>query len=229
MELREEWKRYRDETDFCYEVLPDTLRHTGTEMVFHPRQLIVTRREFPRYIYFITSGRALGTKYFADGNEFNYFELDSRNGSVGLLEILSRQSEYVATIMALTEVKAVRMDAALVYHSIMTSMELLRRSVTLVSRDLYTRSASDGRFYYMDGLNRVRWYLADYYMTHHGQGAAVAVQAEYRDIAVSVGISVRTVGRSIRQLKESGEIRSRKKKILLDEAAYQRIMENLEL
>lgn len=229
MELRKEWERYRNETNFCYEVLPEELRSIGTEITFPPRYPIATRREFPQYIYFIISGKALGTKYFENGNEFSYFELDSRNGSIGLLEILARKDEYVTTIIAVTEVKAIRISAALVYHSIMSNIELLRRSVTLVSQDLYTRSASDGRFYYVDGLNRVRWFLADYYSAYKGQGETVPVMAEYRDIAVSVGISVRTVGRSIQRLKENGEIRSHKKRILLDGNSYRRIMDSLEI
>lgn len=229
MDLYGEWARYENESSFCYEVLPDELQAAGTALTFPPRRLIVTRRDFPRYIYFIRSGRALGTKYFANGSEFSYFELDEHNGSVGLLEILARKDEYVATIMALTEIKAVRMDAALVYRSIMSSPELLRRCATLVSQDLYTRSASDGRFYYVDGLNRVRWYLTDYYTMHRGRSETVIVEPEYREIAASVGVSVRTVGRSVQYLKGTGELRVYRRKILLDGAAYQKIIDSLEL
>lgn len=229
MDLHSEWAKYQDEVNFCYDVLPDTLRDSGTELTFHPRHLIVTRRDFPQYIYFIISGKALGTKYFANGNEFSYFELTKRNGSIGLLEILARKEEYVATIMAVTEVKALRMDAALVYRSIMSNMELLRRSTTLVAQDLYTRSASDGRFYYVDGLNRVRWFLADYYAMNRGQHETIPVMAEYRDIAISVGISVRTVGRSIQYLRNTGEILVRKKKIFLSNEAYQKIIGSLDI
>lgn len=229
MDLHSEWAKYQDEMNFCYEVLPDELRNLGTELTFRPRNLIVTRRDFPQYVYFIISGKAVGTKYFANGNEFSYFELTEHNGSIGLLEILARKEEYVATIIALSEVKALRIDAALVYHSIMASMELLRRSTTLVSQDLYTRSASDGRFYYVNGLNRVRWFLADYYAMHKGPREAIPVMVEYRDIAISVGISVRTVGRSIQYLKDTGEILIRKKKIFLNNEAYQKIIESLEI
>ena len=57
----------------------------------------------------------------------------------------------------------------------------------------------------------------------------VTVYAEYRDIAASVGVSIRTVGRSIRQLKEKGEIQSSGKKVIIDADNYALLLSSLNL
>jgi hypothetical protein len=61
---------------------------------------------------------------------------------------------------------------------------MLRRCLTLVSDDLYKRSGNDGIFYYLDGLDRVRYYFVNYYDAHKKEtDDIVTVEAEYQDIA----------------------------------------------
>ena len=81
-----------------------------------------------------------------------------------------------------------------------------------------------------DGINRVRHYFVDYYNEHLKENRKkITVYAEYRDIAASVGISVRTVGRSIRQLKDNGEIQSKDKKVVIDENNYKLLLSSMTL
>ncbi len=202
----------------------------GTAITFQNKQFIVSRGEEIRYIYFIISGSALGTRNYADGNEFSYFSVDRGNGNIGLLELFARKENYIASILCITEVETVRIDAGVIYEYVMGSQEMLHRCITLIAQDLYKESANDGRFYYLDGLNRVRHYFVDYYNEHQKKSKRkITVYAEYRDIAVSVGISVRTVGRSIRKLKDVGEIQSKDKKIIIDEENYRLLLSSLSL
>lgn len=228
VKLKETWMRYEDLTEFNFNSLSDTLKKSGKEIIFRPKQFIICRGEFPQYVYFIKSGTALGIKSFSDGNEFKYFEIGSNKGNVGLLEILARKEEYVASVMAITDVLVQRIESEIVYEYIMSDMNMLIRCVTLVSQDLYDRSAKDGIFYFMDGINRVRYYLVDYYNTNKQSGEKnLIVQTEYKDIAASVGISERTVGRSIQQLKRNGEILSDRKKVILTQRNYEILVSNL--
>lgn len=230
MGIQQKWDRYARETVFNFSVLPEEIQRKGKELTFQPKQFIVFRGDSLRYIYFIKSGSALGTRNYADGNEYNYFLIDSENGSIGLLELFAREAEYIASILCTTEVTTIRMDAEIIYDYVMEDKEMLHRCITLIAQDLYKRSANDGRFYYMDGINRVRHYFIDYYNIHlKEKNKKITVYAEYRDIATSVGISIRTVGRSIRQLKENGEIQSKNKKVIIDENNYQLLLSSLSL
>lgn len=225
MSIQKKWARYANETIFNFSILPKHIQRYGKELSYEPKQFIVFRGDCLRHIYFIKSGQALGTRNYEDGNEYNYFAIDCENGSIGLLELFAREAEYIASIMCTTEVTAIRIDAELIYEYVMENQEMLRRCITLVAQDLYKRSANDGRFYYLDGINRVRHYFVDYYNTHLRENhREVTVYAEYRDIATSVGTSIRTVGRSIQKLKMNGEIRSRDKKVVIDEDNYRLLL-----
>lgn len=230
MSIQKKWARYENETIFNFSILPEKIQRYGKEFIFQPKQFIVFRGDYLKYIYFIKFGSALGTRNYVDGNEYNYFVVDSENGNIGLLELFAREAEYIASIMCTTEVAAIRMDAEIIYDFVMENQEMLHRCITLVAQDLYKRSANDGKFYYLDGINRVRHYFVDYYNAHvKGNRREITVYAEYRDIATSVGISIRTVGRSIQKLKENGEIRSKDKKVVIDETGYHLLLASLVL
>ncbi|MFV0241693.1 MAG: Crp/Fnr family transcriptional regulator [Lacrimispora sphenoides] len=228
MDLKKEWEKYEKEIEFNYSVLPDEIKSRGELITYAPKQFIVSQGEFPQYIYFIKEGIALGTRNYSDGNEYNYFQIDKNNGSIGLLELFARKDAYVATIISMTEVKAVRMESAVIYAYVMNHIDMLRRCLTLVSDDLYKRSGNDGIFYYLDGLDRVRYYLVNYYDAHKKETTdTVTVEAEYQDIANSVGISLRTVGRSLRKLKDREEINSIRKKLIITKEKYDILFDNL--
>ena len=111
MKLEELWERYGSFGPFNIGSLPESIRSQGTRIVFPPRSVIVNRGDFPRYIYFVERGVALGTRNYNDGNNYYYFQIDRENGCLGLLEVLSRQPATVATVVARTEVTALRVNS----------------------------------------------------------------------------------------------------------------------
>ena len=134
----------------------------------------------------------------------------------------------MATIVASTEVTVLRINSAVIYEYLMNNIEMLYNCTYIVAHDLYQRSGNDGLLYYQNGADRVRYYLVQYYMLHSDHKADLTVADDYQTIASNIGVSVRTVVRSIQKLKESGEISSVKKKITLSSAQYQMMMERVD-
>lgn len=230
MNLEALWKQYEEEAVFNYSILPDEIKKHGIPVHFQPKQFIVSRGEKVKYVYFVISGTAVGMRNYADGNEYNYFVVDKDNGNIGILEIFARESEYIASIICNNDMETMRVEASVIYDYVMKDESMMRRCLSLVARDLYKRSANDGRFYFLDGLNRVRYYLIEYYNEYRDGGAGrIFVNKEYREIASSVGISVRTVGRSIQKMKESREIYSRDRKLYIGEKEYRHLLKQMEL
>lgn len=228
MKLKKAWEKHQHEITFNISNLPEDVKKQGVLLDFAPKSLIVSRGEFPKYIYFIYSGTAIGIRDYEDGNEYEYFQIDKENGNIGLLEILARKEQYIATIMCMTDVKAIRIEADYIYDLIMSDITMLRRCTVLLADDLYMRSGNDGILYYLKGLNRVRYYLVNYYDKHKKEGERVIFYGEYQEIANKIGISIRTVGRSIKKLKDAGEISSNNKKIVITETQYQTMLINIE-
>ena len=119
------------------------------------RCMIVSRGEFPHWIYFILEGTVTGIREYADGNEYSYFQLDKQNGSIGLLEILARKDRYIATIVSTTKVKLLRIEAEVIYEAIMEDKSLLRRSMSLLAEDLYQRQQERENILYQEQTGRL--------------------------------------------------------------------------
>lgn len=218
--LQRSWEKYTEEDYFNYTVLEDFLMQYGQEVTFKIENTIVMGDEFPEYIYFIKEGIGVGKRNYADGNEYIYFQVDNSNGNLGLLEVLARKEAYISTVTCSTQVTAIKIPAHLVYEKIMSDTTLLRRCSVLLAQDLYRTSGNEGLLYRFQGIDRVRHYLIKYYEEHQQSGSPVTVEADYQEIAYELGISVRTVGRSIKRLKELQEVGGQKRKLLLKEAHY---------
>lgn len=230
MNLKELWKHYSEDGVFNIEALPEELIAKGTRVEYKPNSVMVSKGEFPANIYFILEGNVAGVREYSNGNVYSYFRLDEKNGSIGLLEILAKQEEYIATIVTVTEVKALRIDSAVVYRAIMEDIGFLRKCSNMLSDDLYKRSGNDGVFYYLSGIDRVRYFLTNYYNDHperKNEKGQMIVQAEYQEIANTIGMSIRTVGRNLQRLRETDEIRLERKKIVIGQKQYENLMSHL--
>lgn len=226
--LKNMWEIYGSEKRFNYARIQDRLGEHHPTMRFQANEPIVMRGEFPKYIFFICSGVAVGIRDYEDGSEYDYFQLDKTNGSVGLLETLAQKEEIIATITCLTEVEVVRVPSATVYQWIMQDLDLLRLSANLLADDLYHRSGRDGFFYQLHGVDRLRYYLVEYYDKHVKSEETLVEVKEFREkIGNKLGMSVRTVGRALKKLRESQEIVSIDRKIYVGPKERQRLQQYL--
>lgn len=228
MPLQELWKEYSPFNHFNLSVLPDEIKTQGVRITYQPHSVIINRGEFPQFIYFIESGTVLGTRDYTDGNTYHYFNINSEAGCVGLLEVLAHRPHTIATVIAGTAVTALRISSAVIYQYLMTHVELLYGCCFVVSNDLYLRSGNDGILYYQKGIDRVRYYLVQYYTLHAFEEDELIIQPDYQTIANNIGVSVRTVVRSIQKLKESGEITSVKKKNYISKKQCSNMLEEIE-
>ena len=230
MKLKDLWNYYSEDGIFNFSALPEELAARGSKIEYQPNSIVVSRGDFPENIYFILEGVVAGVREYSNGNTYSYFRLDPSNGSIGLLEVLAKREKYIATIVTVTKVKALRLDSAIVYHEIMENISSLRKCSNMLSDDLYQRSGNDGVMYYLSGLDRVRYFLTNYYASHpekRNEKGQMFVDAAYQEIANAIGMSIRTVGRNLQKLRDFGEIKSEKKRILIGEKQYEKLINHL--
>ncbi|WP_313466804.1 Crp/Fnr family transcriptional regulator [Carnobacterium sp.] len=230
MNLRDSWQKYQTIENFNYSDIAEYIREQGQRMVFKSGKAIVEKSEFPSYIYFIIEGIAIGQRRYEDGNEYSYFQVDKKSGNIGLLEVLSKKEQYVATITCLTNVTVVKVESAIIYELIMNNIGLLRKCSFLLARDLYSRSGNDGIYYYYTGIDRVRLYLINYFDQQKNilNSSSLQIGMNYEEIANQIGVSVRTIGRSIKQLKETKEVKVSSKKISISVQQYEKMKSMLQ-
>jgi CRP-like cAMP-binding protein len=198
------WSQYDVSYSAALDLLPAALLPRCTNKKYLPEDVIVSEGDSLEYVYFIESGVVDGMKRFESGKDYQYFKLDRFNGAIGLLELFSRQSTIIATILAKTKVSILRIPADELYVFAMNDLPLLRKISCHIANDLYRDSGLNGRLFYLSGLERVCFYLTDYYQKNAGLQAFVVVGHSYQAIANHIGVSQRTVVRAVRDLRELG-------------------------
>ncbi|MEI5993246.1 Crp/Fnr family transcriptional regulator [Candidatus Enterococcus mansonii] len=222
MNLQDAWQKYHTDNVFNFSDISDYISDKGRTIIYKSGQSIVEKGDFPLYIYFIIDGIAIGKRHYEDGNEYNYFQVDKQNGNIGLLEILGKKEQYVATITCLTNVEVFRIESAIVYDILMNHLPLLRKCTFLLADDLYNRSGNDGIYYYYTGIDRIRLFLMNYFEQHYSH-YDLPIEMSYEKIANQIGVSVRTVGRSIKVLKETNEVTVQSKKMMMSKRQYEKM------
>lgn len=228
MQLQELWDKYSHYHEFNSSILPEEILSQGVRLTYQPGAVILNRGDFPNYIYFLESGVALGSRQYDDGNNFYYFHVTPKTGSVGLLEVLARQPRIIATIVASTEVTVLRIRSAIIYEYLMSHIDMLYNCTYIVAQDLYSLSGKQGVLYYRNSIDRVRYYLVQYYTSHGKDKKDLLIADDYQTIAGSLGISVRTVVRSMQTLKKLGEITSEKKRLYLSYQQHLALLKKIE-
>lgn len=228
MQLEEIWEKYGSYDQFNYSTLPEELKEKGTIVRYRPNEVIIAQGDFPRYIFFIMEGFAFGTRNYHDGNNYRYFALTPSTGSIGLLEVVARKPRAVATVIAATDMKMLKLDSAIAYEYLMAHTEMLWNCIYIVADDLYQRSGNDGFLYYKRGLDRVRYYLVQYYLLHHLEEDILVVEPDYQVLASNIGLSVRTVVRCVQKLKQLDEITSCRRKLTISPEQHARSMSKIQ-
>lgn len=225
--LKRTWTNYSDERVFNYSTIIDLLNEYGQVLTYKSGATIVHGGDFPSEVFFIKKGKGAGKKYYDDGSEYRYFEVDNSNGNIGLLEVLAKKDAYVSTVTCVTDVIIIKVPSYIIYEKVMNDSKLLRSCLFLLSQDLYVASGNEGLLYKLNGTDRVRTYLIDYYNKNYKNENLLKVKAEYQEIAFDLGLSTRTIVRSFKTLKTNGEVISQNRKNYLNKKCINKINKEL--
>lgn len=223
MKIESVWRQFDISYGNALDLLPQSLATCCTRREYIPDEIIVSEGDSLEYVYFIESGIVDGMKRFESGKDYQYFKLDRSNGAIGLLELFSRKSEIIATILAKTNVSILRLPADELYAFAMNDLPLLRKISYHIANDLYVDSSLNGKLFYLDGLERVCFYLTDYFQKTIGSQSFVIVRQNYQTIANHIGVSQRTVVRAIRDLREQELCTMAGKHIRISQKQFERI------
>ena len=220
------WSQFDVSYGIALDLLPAALAAHTMRKVYSPEEVIVSEGDSLQYVYYIESGVVDGMKRFESGKDYHYFKLDRFNGAIGLLELFSRQSAIIATIVAKTKVTILRIPADELYLFAMSDLPLLRKISYHIAFDLYRDSGLNGKLFYLSGVERVRYYLANYYQKNSFPQTFVEVKQSYQTIANHVGVSQRTVGRAICELREQGLCTVRGKHVRISREQFEQLRQN---
>lgn len=173
--------------------------------------------------YYIITGKLYVQSDFLDGSIYQFSCL-GKGSVVSDVDVLSGAYINAATLIAAEDVMALKFPLNLFVKEMKTNIDFLWYVTTGMARKMYVSSYERGMNLFKEGVDKVLLYLIRCYELDEEERATVHI-AKTRDmIASEIGISVKTLNRSIDKLKKQDLIATEKGKIVITEKQFQKII-----
>ena len=183
--------------------LPDTLRARKT-IHFKKDKVIFCKGESTTHAYLIVSGEVLVQNPHANGNIY-LISLLGAGSFLSDLEILSNRLINSTTLIAGSDCTLLQFSVKNFNKALLSESKFLLLVSRLMAQKMYTESFRVGDSFYKKGLDKFNLYLIDLYNNRPEAGELVIAKTR-QTIASEIGLSVKTVNRCVKTLRESGLI-----------------------
>lgn len=195
-----------------------------------PRKGILFSKGDPvDYLYIIINGEIQVMNELPDGKQYVFVTL-SRYDFLGDLSILSDYMTYVGTVIASNELSLIRFPASSIIQTIEDDFDFYKLLTKELTRKIFTSSSLRGNDIYLTSLDKLKHFLVSYYEDHSTTMSSLddlTVQKTHEEIANELGLSRKSVTRSVQKLKVNNQLTVSNGKIILSEQQYQSLWKDI--
>lgn len=205
--------------------IPGGLRDASSLITFPAGETILRKGEQIAFVYVLLKGQIKVLNAMPDGNSYSWLIMDACTFICNLEALTDSRVNY-------SQIDA-SADCVLLQMPVETFCQWLRRDIDflwLVSTDCakkaYRVSYDMGHGAYKSGPEKVIAYLIKYFGHYPPENGSCAVLDKTRpEIASEIGVSVKTVNRSLKQLRQEGRVSIRAGKVSVDAAQLKALRE----
>ncbi len=188
-------------------------------------EIFIEENEKVSNVYFLLSGHAKALERRILGTEYNYMEF-SPITLLGSMEILLGSDTYQATLIALSPCVFLTMRAQAFRNWIESDPNaLLMESKNLV-RCLLEQGKKERVFLFLQGQDRLFKLFIDEYA--HENNPVYEIKKTRQQLSDCSGLSVRTVNRALKSMKDEGYISIVDHRIFVSREQYKKMSDRLE-
>ena len=226
MTLEELIQTYPDvETYFKY--MPEELKTRYTIRKFPPGTIIHQKDYLLDYFGIVVSGDHRVINEFENGNIF-MIEKNEAIDFIGEVAILAEKATTSVSIETLTECVVFMISRADFEMWISQDIHLLRLVAHKIAYKLYRSSYNRGAKLFYPPTFLFLDYLLKYATNHHIEASGEIVLRKTREgIREELGMTVKTINRTITKLKKDGLIDTRKGKVVMSLEQYKLAQEKI--
>lgn len=170
-------------------------------------------------IYVLTRGTVASTSRFVDGGAYVIDEF-AAPAVFGEMEAIGASPFYHSSLVAVTDVELIRASDADYLEWLSGDPDaLLARSRWVIQR-ISSQSSHERSLLGWEGRRRVAFELCQLYGASRASDERFVVPLTRRELAERVGVSAKTVSRSLDSLAADGMVRLEGRKIVIDREAY---------
>jgi CRP/FNR family cyclic AMP-dependent transcriptional regulator len=207
--------------------MPDQIRKRCVVQKFQPKTLLVKKDQKPTFIYIIYLGTLKIFNEFKNGKILETAKLKDMN-FVGIIEVLSSKDKIAASVETVTECIALRISKEDFLEWIEKDHYLALMIAKKISNDFYDTAYSNGRLLLNSTMYTLVSFIIEAVRDSMEEGKVALIHKKRQEIADQLGISLRTVQRNIRKLKDTGLVTINTGKIQVDMNQYKMLLDKLD-
>ena len=230
------------EAQKAYEDIRECLKKRDTAFLGNASQKL-TERAVPCYIkkgavliqkgektdaaYYVITGKLYVQADFLDGSVYQFSYL-GKGAIIADVDILSGANINAATLIAAEDVMVLKLPLDLFIEEMKTNIDFLWYVSTGMARKMYVSSYERGMNLFKEGVDKVLLYLIREYELDEEERKVVKITKTRPVIASEIGISIKTLNRSVEKLETEKLISLQKGKITITEAQFTKLLERAE-
>ncbi len=206
--------------------MPNEIRKRCIVQKFCAKTILVKKDEKPKFVYIIYLGTLRIFNEFENGKILQTAKVKDMD-FVGILEVLSLEDKIAATVETVTECTALRISKEDFLEWIEKDHYLALITAKKIASDFYNTTYSNGRLLLNSTMYTLVSFIIETIKNDIEQEKTGFINKKRQEIADELGVSLRTVQRNIRKLKDTGLITINTGKIHVDSEQYNRLINRL--
>jgi CRP/FNR family transcriptional regulator, cyclic AMP receptor protein len=208
--------------------LPPKIRQKLVHKHVDSGELVVTKGEPADKIYILLKGSVRAINEFTNGQRYSFGRIDPPD-FIGDLEFLAEAPFYATNIEARVPCTLVSMKVETLWEWIDFDPSLLRRLARDLAQKMYPTSNNSGIVKFLSSEQNLHLYLMQTYEAAYESKSTpenpLKINATRQRIADHIGMSIKTVNRCIKKLKENDLVNIKRGKLFLSTDQYIKLLE----
>ena len=176
-------------------------------------------------VYFIGDGIIKATDYRIYGISFD-FMLFTNVYAYGGMEIIMDMEKYRTSLQTVTDCIVLKIPKAQFNKWMKTDIQSLRYEAKLMGEYLLEQARNVRAFLFLQGQDRLAMLLINRYEKYAEQGI-LRIRNDRQELSDFTGLSVKTITRSVKKLREEGLISKEGNDIVIGKEQYASLKESL--
>jgi len=190
-------------------------------------QTFIKAGEECRYIYIVLSGKVTGVEW--PMNEKSYFFKDFGPGDFfGEIECFAGMPKYRISILSSTQCRLLAIPSVYYMEWMHMDVDALYMRTQENMKRLVTQTAEARKYLFMDGKDRLMVHLVRKYEQKQPLPSILELKQTRTRISEEVGISMKTLNRSIKKLEDMQLLQLNKGKIVITKEQYLQMKADIE-
>jgi len=202
--------------------IPEDIKSRSLFISFQKNDVLLKKDEEIKFVYILYSGTLRVINEFSNGSIYGFANIDSID-FIGALEILAEEPKIACTVEAITDGAALRVSKEDFLEWFNKDIEFSRILAKILAKKFYPTISRNGAVFMNSAMYSLAGFIIKSVKDNINQGKVGFITTKRQHIADELGISLRTVYRLIKELKEDNLIQVIKGKIYVTKDQYEKL------